>query len=108
VNELHDAVEAGHEKEKVVEVLMFLVKYVGEHFASEEQLMEETNYPGTGSHKREHARLVGIVEQRTQEYIVEDAIDEKELVGFVADWIGDHVLQIDRQFADYLHEHATS
>ena len=57
VNELYDAMQAGHGKEKLGRILDDLVKYTKFHFAREEKFFAETGYPAAGPHKQQHEAL---------------------------------------------------
>src|SRR6185369_4035031 len=55
--ELHSAMLAGQAKSVMGKVLDRLVQYTAMHFAHEERLMRQRNYPGFESHKVEHDAL---------------------------------------------------
>jgi hemerythrin len=57
VNELHDAIEAGKEKEALGKVLDDLVDYTEIHLRHEEQLFVLTSYPEAAPHIKLHNDL---------------------------------------------------
>jgi len=48
VNELNEALRAGHGKDIVGKVLQRLIEYTASHFAQEEAAMEKNGYPELG------------------------------------------------------------
>ena len=58
VNDLHSAVEARIDKDELKHMLVGLVEFTRTHFSTEEQLMEQHDYPGKSSHLREHRMLL--------------------------------------------------
>lgn len=54
VNSLLDACSAGKGREQIIETVKFLSGYVDRHFAHEEQLQKQHNYPNLAAHKAFH------------------------------------------------------
>ena len=57
-NELVEALKAGRANRAMDTILARLYRYTKEHFATEERLLEATNYPRLESHGRAHAQLL--------------------------------------------------
>lgn len=57
ISNFHEAVKAGHSKEKVFFLLNSLVRYAEEHFKDEEELMAAARFPELAKHKLEHEKL---------------------------------------------------
>ena len=57
VNELYDAMQAGHGKDSLGRILDGLVQYTKFHFAREEKFFAQTAYPAAVPHKQEHDAL---------------------------------------------------
>jgi len=96
-NDLHDACGGSNEaaKEHFKEVLQKAVGYVSLHFSTEENIMQKTNDPGYGEHKKEHDLFV-------QKVLAEAANLDKGgndaprvFVNFLRDWISKHVTGTD-------------
>jgi hemerythrin-like metal-binding protein len=70
------------------------------HFATEEHLMRMHRFPGLGEHVNEHrwfaTRLFELMMANTRRD------NSAEMVGFLSDWLTDHILRLDREFAAYL------
>ena len=58
LNRLHHALETGTETKQLLPILDELLAYTAEHFAEEERLMAQTNYPDFEQHQNIHRSLV--------------------------------------------------
>ncbi|MCB1831717.1 MAG: hemerythrin family protein [Chromatiaceae bacterium] len=58
VNDLHAAVEACIDKNKLRKMLIELTEFTRTHFATEEQLMIKHDYPEKNAHQKEHKMLL--------------------------------------------------
>jgi hemerythrin len=59
LNELRMTTVTGCGREQTGEVLDRLIEYSRMHFASEEELMQQTGFPALNAHRTEHHRLMG-------------------------------------------------
>ncbi len=83
--------------------LTFLYKYVGAHFAREEQLMLDCGYPRYGEHKAVHHHLkkvVFAVRKIFQE--APERVDKQKLRVFLNDWLRNHILTMDTALAPFI------
>ena len=104
VNALHDAFSDGKSTEELVDVIVFLVNYMGEHFSDEERMMEAAGYPEAETHKAEHTKLFELVERRTERYMIDGDSDSEGLLSFLKTWLIEHVLGLDLDLAAYLQQ----
>ncbi len=88
----------------VAEVLEDLIDFAEEHFEREEELMEQTDYPGRELHKREHRRLMNDLRLFKSQWIGGD-IDGSEVSTFVIEWIVKHTKDTDRKYGPHLNAH---
>jgi len=95
VNDLHDALMAGHGKEKMGATLEALASYTVEHFRTEEALMVQMAYPGAPDHKRKHEELAGQVRQLLVDHGAGKLTLPLTLARFLADWLGHHIEEED-------------
>lgn len=78
-----------------------LIDYATYHFAAEEHRMETSRYPGMAAHKRQHGEFIRrVVEmhkdlQKQQLYFL-------EALGFLKEWLTDHILRTDIELGRYL------
>ncbi|MGA2888528.1 MAG: bacteriohemerythrin [Terracidiphilus sp.] len=111
LNELEFAVKSavsGKVESIEIEIAMHrLENYSKSHCADEEKLLEETGYPDLDLHKLEHAGLIKML--GNLKLRLHDSSDPKhalELIGFVYGWVTNHVNVTDKQYAQFLHDHA--
>jgi len=83
-----------------------LVEYTKYHFATEEQVMEESAYQGLDEQKIQHRYF----NDRLADYIlkiesnnVSSTIELVELTQFLATWFRDHIVNLDNKFGQSLH-----
>ncbi|VAW57887.1 Hemerythrin domain protein [hydrothermal vent metagenome] len=97
INNLYD-VRKSHDRNEVEKVLNELVNYTLSHFAFEESLLEDVNYPFINGHKRVHAlfiKRVSAFQQRFQ--LGEDITDE--LLAVLKSWLINHIRSDDNDYA---------
>ena len=63
MNELRQAVAHGECREQISEVLERLIEFTRMHFASEEQLLEQYEFPGLAVHCVAHQRILAQILQ---------------------------------------------
>jgi hemerythrin-like metal-binding protein len=95
VNELHDAM-VKKDRAAVSKVLNELVGYTVSHFAFEEKLMDQYGISTAAAHKAEHKKLVAEVSAFKTKFDTGSAAVTIELMGFLSDWLRNHILKTDR------------
>lgn len=84
-----------------IQVVLDLIKYVVQHFGSEEELMTIHAYPGRDEHRRSHAQLSAhVVKLRAS--IAAGNFDAGELRLFLNGWINLHIGDEDMRLAAFL------
>lgn len=83
-----------------------LIDYAIYHFAAEEQLMHEHEFPNYNTHKQEHENFI----KRVIELEIQSNRNNKilliEIVVFLHTWLQDHIMLSDAQFGQFLaHNH---
>jgi hemerythrin len=97
----------GCEKGNVLRDVLFIktlrkaVEYAQIHFATEEKYMQQVNYPDFQAHKKEHEAFVSEVVQQLKAF-EENRNDPVVLVGFLKDWLFNHIAVSDKKYAPYL------
>lgn len=79
-----------------------LLEYAGYHFAEEERLMEQVDYPDLAAHHTHHAQLANLVQQYRAQLRAGVAGAEMQALEFVKTWLHSHVLDADREIGVYL------
>ena len=103
VNELYEAMQAGHGKETLGRILNDLVNYTKVHFAREEKLFAQTGYSASGPHKREHDTLTGQALDVQRKYAAgANAALSIEVLHFLKDWLINHIQGSDQKYRSHL------
>jgi hemerythrin-like metal-binding protein len=89
---------------KFDQAIQFLLRYTFDHFRDEEALMLANGYPACQSHMNAHRAIEKTFDQHFNQYL-KAAIDYEKFKQFLHIWITQHILQEDRNFADYLAGH---
>ncbi|HLB30904.1 MAG TPA: hemerythrin family protein [Gammaproteobacteria bacterium] len=100
---LHHDLLIGIVYPEVKECLERLVRETRDHFAHEEKLMEERNYPELVPHRRKHLEFMKVLETASEEFI--RTKDRKQLRHFMEevlrDWFIKHLRTEDRRLAEF-------
>ncbi|MEJ2479475.1 MAG: bacteriohemerythrin [Acidihalobacter sp.] len=97
INQL-DHARTHHSRDEVSNVLDQLVDYTLSHFAFEESLMEDAEYPFVNAHKRVHALFVKRIADYQQRFKVGEEIDA-ELQVSLTTWLLNHIKNDDNDYA---------
>ena len=100
INELHDAMLSGKTRDIIADVLLRLTDYTITHFADEENLMLEHNYPQYKTHKLAHENLVAKVKETIQKYEAGLPINV-EVMHFLKDWLKNHIMGEDKAYSSF-------
>lgn len=105
-----DDCDRGQGPERLAETLAFFEDYVLSHFAAEEAVQRQNNYPRLNEHLQQHAELIKELHGFRSELEREGV--SVNLVGtamqFWADWFLGHIAGSDKAIADFLHHQSTS
>jgi hemerythrin len=103
LNELHDGIMLGQAKEALGRVLDGLVNYTQTHFAREEQLFSQADYPGALAHKTEHNELTKRVMDLQMRYKNGAQLAlTLETVNFLKSWLLNHIQISDKRYGPHL------
>ena len=104
VNELHDAMMSGKSDDVLGPILNNLIDYTANHFAFEEKLFCEHNYPDTTAHTAEHKALAEKVIAFNEDFKRGDASISLGIMSFLKDWLMNHILKSDKKYSPFLIE----
>jgi len=102
INELHDAMAAGHGKEAVGKCLDKLIDYTVYHFGTEERLMNTHGYSEHRLHEIEHKKLVKTASELHASFKTNPAGLTLKTMYFLKDWLNNHILGSDVKFGKFL------
>jgi len=101
-NELDDAIRDGCGDGVATKGLGKVLDSTRENFAYEERLLQRHGYPEEAVHRAEHGRLA----DKTKSLLGNVAAGETEVsiatLKFLCDWLNEHILDSDREFAPFL------
>lgn len=101
LNRLADR-EARRERAFVAAAVEEMVRYTGEHFAREEELMAAVRYPLLGEHRQRHRELTAkILAWRTRVAERWHPWHGGTFFAVLAHWLVTHILEDDRMIADF-------
>lgn len=90
----------GKDRLALSRTLREIIKYADFHFTSEENLMEECQYPGLKEHISTHRVLQNALNDKAMS-MAGGLIAPEELLSFLIDWFLDHTTREDTRIALY-------
>lgn len=103
VNELHDAIEAGHSSQALGVVIDKLLDYACTHCRREEALFDQTGYPEAAEHRKEHEALyataAGMKDRFQHDSSSRFAL---EVMNYMYGWLVHHIQGSDKLYAPHL------
>jgi hemerythrin len=105
LNELHAASMRGKAQEVAGLLIRQAVSIANEHFAAEESLMESIRFPGLAEHRAKHKEIMGKVAEFAARHEKDDTAMYTPLLYFLRDWLSNHLLTVDSEYASWLASH---
>ncbi|MCL4486427.1 MAG: bacteriohemerythrin [Nitrospirae bacterium] len=102
INQLNDAMQAGHGTDVLGKVLSELVNYTVFHFGYEEKLMDQYGYADSPTHKAEHVKFVQTVGDFKKKFDSGNAVVSVEIMNFLRDWLTNHIMKTDKKLGQTL------
>jgi hemerythrin len=104
VNELTDAMKAGHGKDVLGNILDGLISYTASHFQTEENYFQQVKYPHAVEHKKEHVAFVQKVTEFKREFDAGRATVSVNILQFLSKWLQTHIKGTDQKYSSFLNE----
>jgi hemerythrin len=101
-NQLAASVKERKSKDACVDLLDKIIQHAQVHFAFEEQLMADQDYPKADQHTAEHARLVKQAVRYMAKFEAANPGSHIPLIHFPEDWLTFHILSADKELAAFL------
>jgi len=102
LNTLYDALEQNHGKDVIQEIFEGLTIYTNKHFAYEEELFTEYNYPESASHIADHDTLIEEVMALKEKLENGDKKINIKVMSFLKEWLTNHILKTDMACSAFL------
>jgi len=103
INLLHENMLQGAVKATLDDLLIRLLDHTRSHFAYEELLMSQYNYPEIETHKSEHMRLMQHLTDLASRYNNGDILLSFAIMIELRDWAVIHIEKSDKPLGDFLH-----
>jgi len=109
VNDLFNHSTGNEDEERAYfkEVIQQAVKYIKEHFNTEEKLMIATKFPGYAGHKKVHDEFTMTVLKSVKDFEAGKRLVLEKFAYFLKNWILGHVAVMDVKYAEYFRKIAT-
>lgn len=98
---LANALLEANNLEELVEALISLYKHTQEHFAAEESLMRQYNYPNTTNHILIRNNLL-VRLNKVSESVKSGLVERKEITNLMVDWSLKHIPTEDLDLINYI------
>ncbi|NTV53614.1 MAG: hemerythrin family protein [Candidatus Firestonebacteria bacterium] len=99
INTFFEAMKAGKGGETLKPTLAELIKYTQFHFSSEENYMQKIQYSRYGEHKHKHEALVAKILEFQHNLENEISGQAVLLLGFLKEWLTEHILVTDKAYS---------
>jgi hemerythrin-like metal-binding protein len=104
MNELRLATVRGAGREQVSEVLDRLIEFTRMHFWSEEQLLEQHEFPALAEHRTDHQRILAQILQSSHRVQHGEKMQMRPLLCFLRESYAEHIENMDREYGPWLNE----
>jgi hemerythrin len=102
INDLHDAMLDGNEKETIGKLIEQLLTYAAMHFAREEHYFDIFGYPDTDMHKKQHKDFERKISVFETDFKAGRESVSTEIMKFLGDWLAEHIKGSDKQYSQFL------
>lgn len=98
INGLHEVMKRGAQSLEIQALLEDLLAYTDFHFAAEEKLMAQANYPDLTVHKAKHASMRQEVQRLLAAAKSGGAAVSITLMSFLKNWLSRHIQGTDKEY----------
>lgn len=101
INTLNKAFMNDEARNKLGDILNEMSRYADYHFKAEEELFSQHLFPFSEEHKKLHDSFRAKVLQFREQFEQGISITFR-LLGFLRKWLTNHILDVDREYADFV------
>jgi hemerythrin len=102
ISRLEAAMGQGRAREELAEILVELVSYTGEHFATEEAVLVEYEFPWRDMHALEHRQFAAEMGKLQTQIQHGELIMSIPVLEHLRGWWSRHVLGSDKKYTEHL------
>lgn len=99
INDLHQAMMDRKSQQVLGEIIDGLIAYTASHFLTEEKYFVAYEYNGATVHKLAHKEFVNKVTAFKKDFESKKMMLSMEVMGFLKDWLIQHIMGEDRKYA---------
>lgn len=104
ISDLMNALKAGKGSTEIEKTMNFLANYTAKHFADEEKLQLQYNYPDYVNHKKMHEGFKQIVRELSQQF-KQEGVNLSFITKVnknIGDWLVTHIKREDKKIAEHI------
>lgn len=101
INDIWAAQVRGADRDELLDVVRRLERYTVAHFTAEGTLMSAVEYPQLDAHKVLHRQFVERVREEGAAVRAKGVVS-LDLLHFLQDWLIEHILHVDTQYATFM------
>jgi len=105
INSLNEAMLAKKGREMQKTTIDAMVDYAATHFKLEEGYMAKFKYPGYDAHKIEHDAFTKTALELKTRAEQKGFSVTLEIMGFLKDWLQNHIMGTDKKYSVFFNEH---
>lgn len=103
IDALDQEFRSGQPDKQIGSTIDALKRYAEEHFAREERLMQSAHTPECAAHIRAHRKFTHMIEVLAEIHAEDpQQVDIEKVLGFLTDWLKNHILKTDLNYVPYL------
>jgi len=91
-------------KEEIKDIFNNLIHYANIHFHDEEEIVSQSDYPDKIEHKKLHREFLDKLEVIELDIALDSEKVVDEILFFLSDWLINHILISDKDFAPFLYK----
>jgi len=102
INQIDAALDAGADAATLRELLDVLIQFTEFHFFTEEHYMRRHGFPDEATHREGHHHLVDQLLALRAEFANTAKNATRSTIGFLGDWLLDHIVNTDKELGAFL------
>ena len=104
MSNLRESMQGEDTKKVVGEVLDELIDYATTHFSDEEREMLEHGYPEYEVQREQHQDFLNQVNEFKTSYAAGKTMMTTEVMGFLVNWLTNHIAQTDKKYGVFFND----
>ncbi len=104
INELFDAMKIGQANTVIEKLLNELHDYTKKHFSYEETYMKKFGFSDLERQEQQHQLFIDKVNDFITQYKANRLSLSLDMMGFLKDWLVNHIVKLDKQYSSLFNE----